>query len=143
MSEGMNHTQASGYSARVTDRKMVDRASAVQSWLSSPMAAITVPRKVRAEIDSLLTRLAELLIPDEPVLDRPPVEHLTERPPVGTTVRLLSDGWYLRDYHSASAGSVGKIVAHSDLNRDDRGVLVDWGRGRSARCSLSELALVV
>lgn len=69
------------------------------------------------------------------------VEHLTAAPPVGTAVRLLADSWYLREYHSASVGSIGTVVQHSHLNPDDNGVLVDWGDSQTVRCNLEELAM--
>lgn len=73
-------------------------------------------------------------------VSREPVPHLMGRLPIGAKVGLLSGSWYLREQHGAQVGSVGTIVAHSHLSRDDDGVLVDWGNDRPVRCDLDELA---
>lgn len=102
----------------------------IARWVRSPLARVLVPRAIRQEIAALVT------------VGRPAVEHLTDRPTVGRQVRLLADAWYLRERHGAVPGSIGTVVAHSQLNREDNGVLVDWGNGTSVRCDLVELAAV-
>lgn len=103
-------------------------ASAVARWVRSPLARFLVPRGIRQEIAAMLA------------VEKPAVEHLTTRPEVGLQVRLLADAWFLRERHGAVPGSIGTVVAHSQLNREDNGVLVDWGNGTSVRCDLDELA---
>ena len=99
-------------------------------WVRSPLARLLVPRAIRQEIETIVAPA------------KTEVEHLTDRPTVGQRVRLLADSWFLRERHDAVPGSIGTVVAHSQLNREDTGVLVDWGNGTSVRCDLAELAAV-
>jgi len=60
------------------------------------------------------------------------------RPPVGTHVRLTRDDRFLQLYHDAHPGTIGVIVRHSALGKDDNGVLVDWGDGHPVRTDADE-----
>lgn len=69
--------------------------------------------------------------------------HLILRPAVGTSVVLITDSPYLRDYHGALPGRLGTVVLHSKLSSDDTGVMVNWGLapGDRVRMGLDELRL--
>lgn len=70
--------------------------------------------------------------------------HLVLTPPRGTPVELVADSAYLRDYHGAGPGRRGTVAAASRLNRDDTGVLVEWGAVPGVvRMDLHEIKLAV
>lgn len=58
---------------------------------------------------------------------------------VGSVVMLLSDDTFLRRECQAAPGAVGQVVRGHDGNRQDAGVLVDWGNGVAVRAGLDEL----
>ena len=64
------------------------------------------------------------------------------RPAIGTTVRLITDSWYLRAYHHAGPGSIGEVTAWSRLGYDDDGVLIDWGHGGAVRSNADEYIVI-
>lgn len=68
-------------------------------------------------------------------------DHLVTRPPVGTSVTVIANSEYLAEYHGAAAGTVGTVVEHSQLSKDDDGVLVSWGLKPKVRMELWELTL--
>lgn len=109
-------------------------AQRVLAWAASPLTRLFVPRNTREAIASLAERVAEQ---DAGAA----VEHLLERPAVGSKVRLLREDSYLQREAGAFPGSIGVVVRHSQLNWNDNGVLVDWGNGREIRANLTELAL--
>jgi hypothetical protein len=125
---------ATGYALR-GDRRMHRRIIAMQVWLDAPFARFMIPRKKRAELQALF-----ILLTDR-VAVVPPPQHVEFTPLVGSEVRLLTDSWYLRDYHGVGAGAIGTVVGHSRNHADDNGVRVDWGDGEGVRCDLDELGL--
>lgn len=70
----------------------------------------------------------------------PTDEPLKSRPKIGQDVKLLTNSSYLAERFDAPQGSIGTVVEHSRLTRDDTGVLVRFGEGSAFRCDLHELA---
>lgn len=125
---------------RCTENRSV-RDQAIVQWEDAPCRQLVESFAYEALL-ATGSEAALLLISEafDAEVSSEPVPHLMARLPIGAKVRLLADSWYLREEHSAEAGCVGTIVAHSDLHRDDDGLLVDWGNGRPVRCDLDELA---
>lgn len=131
----MTIATAPGYALR-SDRKTHQSAIAIQEWLSTPFARVLIPRTKRLQIEALMEQLAKRLAPIIVIEEAP------DRPQLGSTVRLLSDSWFLREFHHAAPGALGEVVEYSRLSADDDGVLVNWGDGVSVRANLDELARV-
>lgn len=121
-----------------------DRASRLQDLLRGPLSRLRLVFSANrtAELDDLLSEVQQMTTDSAGAL-RPRVAKLTVRPRVGEQVMLSMQSTYLHKYHGASYGSIGTVVAHSELSTDDDGVLVDWGTGGCVRCDLQELALPV
>lgn len=74
---------------------------------------------------------------------------LMVRPSAGTQVKLLVEDSFLADYAHAHKGDIGIVVGNSRTSRDDRGLMVNWGKGfqddpddqSGVRTEMRELAL--
>lgn len=109
------------------------RLDAVAKWLRSPLARLVTPFPIRDAIRRLVNDAENALRQPYPV-------QLTVRPQLGARVRLIAYDTYLHRACNATPGSTGVVTSYSTLSPHDDGILVDWGNGRSIRCTLAELA---